>query len=87
VVTPAGAKTTGEGWARLLGVAYAPSVVFFDGPTEVLRIEAYLRPFHFASALDYVSSRAYRKEPSFQRFIQGRAERMRERGETIDLWK
>jgi thioredoxin-related protein len=87
VVTPAGAKTTGEGWARLLGIAYTPSMVFFDGPTEVLRVEAYLRPFHLASALDYVASGAYRKEPSFQRFIQARAERLRERGEAVDLWK
>jgi thioredoxin-related protein len=87
LVTPAGAKTNGEAWARALGVAYTPSVLFFDGPTEVLRVEAYLRPFHFASALDYVSSGAYRKEPSFQRFIQARAERLRERGETVDLWK
>ncbi len=87
VVTPTGAKTTGEGWARLLGIAYTPSMVFFDGPTEVLRVEAYLRPFHLASALEYVASGAYRKEPSFQRFIQARAERLRERGETVDLWK
>lgn len=87
VVTPAGAKTNGEAWARALEIAYTPSVVFFDGPTEVLRVEAYLRPFHLASALEYVSSGAYRKEPSFQRFIQTRAERLRERGETVDLWK
>jgi CelD/BcsL family acetyltransferase involved in cellulose biosynthesis len=50
-------------------------------------VEAYLRPFHLASALDYVSSGAYRKEPSFQRFIQTRAERLRDRGETVDLWR
>jgi len=87
VVTPAGAKTNGEAWARALGIAYTPSVVFFDGTTEVLRVEAYLRPFHLASALEYVSSGAYRKEPSFQRFVQTRAERLRERGETVDLWK
>ncbi len=87
VVTPAGAKTNGEAWGRVLGIAYTPSVVFFDGAREVLRVEAYLRPFHFASALEYVSSGAYREEPSFQRFIQARAERMRERGETVDLWK
>jgi thioredoxin-related protein len=87
VVTPAGAKTNGEGWARTLGIAYTPSMVFFDGPAEVLRVEAYLRPFHLASALEYVSSGAYRKEPSFQRFIQTRAERLRERGTAVDLWK
>ena len=41
--------------------------------TEVFRVEAYVRPFHFASALDYVASGAYRKEPSFQRYLQARA--------------
>jgi thioredoxin-related protein len=87
VITPTGAKTNGEAWARTLGIAYTPSVVFFDGPDEVLRVEAYLRPFHLASALEYVASGAYRKEPSFQRFIQARAERLRQRGETVDLWK
>ena len=68
-------------------VAYTPTIAFFDGGREVFRIEAYLRPFHLASALDYVASRAYRSEPSFQRFLQARAERLREAGATVDLWK
>jgi thioredoxin-related protein len=87
VLTPAGVKTTGEAFARSLGVAYTPTFAFFDGPREIFRIEAYLRPFHVASALDYVATGAYRKEPSFQRFIQARAERLREQGERVDLWQ
>lgn len=78
------AKST---WARELRVAYTPTLVFFDGGKEVFRIESYLRPFHLASALDYVASGAYRKESSFQRYIQARAERLRARGEAVDLWK
>ena len=50
-------------------------------------MDAYLRPFHVASALEYVSSSAYRDEPSFQRFVQARAERLRARGEAVDLWQ
>lgn len=73
-------------WARELRVAYTPTVVFFDRGKEVFRIDAYLRPFHLASALDYVASGAYRKEPSFQRYLQARAERLRGRGEKVDLW-
>jgi hypothetical protein len=61
--------------------------VFFDGGREVFRSEAYLRPFHLASALEYVASRTYRSEPSFQRYVQARAERLRARGENVDLWK
>jgi thioredoxin-related protein len=74
-------------WARELGVAYTPAIVFFDRGKEVFRVDAYLRPFHLASALDYVASGAYRKEPSFQRYLQARAERLRGRGERVDLWK
>ena len=67
--------------ARKLGIAYTPSIVLFDAGKEAFRIEAYVRPFHLAGALDYVASGAYRSEPSFQRFLQARGERMRGRGE------
>lgn len=76
-------KTT---WARELRVAYTPTIVFLDRGKEVFRIDTYLRPFHLASALDYVASRAYRKEPSFQRYLQSRTERLRGRGDKVDLW-
>lgn len=79
--------TPDAGRAHSLRVAYTPSIVFFDGGKEVFRIEAYLRPFHLASALDYVASRAYRGESSFQRYLQARAERLREGGAAVDLWK
>jgi thioredoxin-related protein len=88
ITTPEGRRTTAQAWARELGVTYTPTVVLFDaGGKEVLRIDAYLRPFHLASALDYVASGAYRAEPSFQRYIQSRAEQMRARGERVDLWQ
>jgi len=53
----------------------------------VIRTEAYIRPFHLAGAFAYVSSGEYRNEPSFQRFLQARADRMRKRGQPVDLWK
>ncbi len=88
LTTPAGEALTAQARANALGVTYTPSIVFFaaDG-REVFRIDAYLRPFHLESSLDYVASGAYRDEPSFQRFVQGRAERLRARGATVDLWK
>lgn len=86
LTTTDGRRTTAEAWARELGVTFAPTVVFFDGDgREVFRIDAYLRPFHLASSLDYVASGAYRDEPSFQRYVQGRADRLRARGATVDL--
>jgi hypothetical protein len=33
-----------------------------------------------------VASGAYRSEPSFQRYIQARAERKRAAGERVELW-
>jgi len=65
---------------------YLPSLVFFSGGREVFRTDTYLRPFHIAGALDYVASGSYVREPSFQRFLQARAEEMRARGERVDLW-
>jgi thioredoxin-related protein len=87
VVTPDGKSMSEEQWARQLKVAYTPSLVFFDTRgKEVFRIEAYLKPFHFASGFDYVASGAYRSQPSFQRFIRERAEKIRERGGKVNLW-
>ena len=87
LTAPDGRETTASDWARELKIAFAPTLVFFDRGAEVFRVEAYVRPFHLASALEYVGSRAYRSEPSFQRYVQARADRMRARRETVDLWK
>ena len=87
VVTPRGKTTTVAEWGRELKVDYTPTFVFFDERgAEVFRVEAYLKPFHLASALDYVASGAYRKQPSFQRFIQARAEKIRAAGGRVELW-
>lgn len=87
IVTPAAQKTTVDAWARELKIVYVPTLLFFDASGEIFRVESYTRPFHLASALEYVAGGAYRKEPSFQRFVQSRAERMRAQGQTVDLMK
>jgi len=70
-----------------MSVGEAPTLVLFDAKgQEVLRLEAYFRPFHVAGSLEYVASGAYRTEPSFQRFLQSRADRLRRSGEPVDLW-
>lgn len=84
---PAGKPTTEAAWAKALRITYAPSLVFFEpGGREVFRAEGYLKPFHLASVLEYVAGGAYRQEPSFQRFIQKRAEAMRARGQAVEIW-
>ena len=88
VVTQEGKSATERDWARSLQVINTPSLVFFDaGGKEVFRAEGYVRPFHLASTLDYVASGAYRDEPSFQRFIQKRADALRAAGKKVDLWE
>jgi thioredoxin-related protein len=87
VITPDGRKTTARDWANELGIGYVPSVVVFDAGKEVIRIEAFLKSFHFQSVLDYVSSGAYKKQPSLQRFIRARADTLREQGVAVDIWK
>ena len=87
LVLPDGRRALASAWANELGVGYVPSLVLFDARgREVFRTEAYLRPFHIAGALEYVSSGGYTREPSFQRFLQAKAERMKSRGERVDLW-
>lgn len=87
VRAPNGSEVTTASGTRALKSAYVPALVFLDAHgREVFRTEAYLRPFHLASSLEYVASGAYAREPSFQRFVHARAERMKMRGERVDLW-
>ena len=87
LTTPDGRRSNAEAWGRELGISYTPSVVFFDDRgREVFRLEAYVRPFHFASSFEYVGSGAYRKEPEFQRFLQHRAESLKAGGDEPD-WR
>jgi thioredoxin-related protein len=86
LVTPQGEKVTARQWAEQLNLAYLPAAVLFDADKEVIRIEALLNSFHVQSVLDYVSSGAYRKQPSLQRFVRERADHLREQGITVDLW-
>jgi thioredoxin-related protein len=87
VVTRTGDKLTEGEWARRLGVAYVPTIVFFDAAgKEVFRVDGYLRPFHLESSIEYVASGSYRTEPSFQRYVQQRADRIRKAGGKVQLW-
>ncbi len=87
LVTPDGSRTTAAQWANALGIAYTPTLAFFDGGAkEVFRIEGYVKPFHFASGLDYVASGAFRNQPDFQKFLETRAQRLRARGETVKIF-
>jgi len=87
LTTPAGKTTTARDWADELGIAYTPSVVFFDvSGKEVMRIDAFMKTFHFQSVYAYVLEKAYLDEPEFQRYISARADIIRESGFDTDIW-
>ena len=86
LITPEGERLSSTEWAAKLKVSYAPSMLFFDERgREVFRTEAYLRGFHTHAAMDYVLSGSYQEQPSFQRYVQARADEMEARGIHIDL--
>jgi thioredoxin-related protein len=88
LITPDGRQLATDKWVQEQGIQYAPSMLFIDDSgKEVFRTEAYLRPFHTQSALEYVASGSYRKQPEFQRYIQDRADHLREQGVEVDIWK
>jgi thioredoxin-related protein len=88
LATPDGRRIDAPGWARDLRINLYPTVVFFNAQgQEVFRFDGYLRPFHIESAFDYVGSGAYDREPQFQRFVQARADKLREQGKPADLWR
>ncbi|MBI5936472.1 MAG: thioredoxin fold domain-containing protein [Betaproteobacteria bacterium] len=88
VVTPDGKRTTAREWAKALDVKYAPTIVLFDANgREVIRSEAFFKVFHTQGIFSYVDSGAYKKEPSFQRYLEGRAEAVRQSGKDVDIWR
>ena len=88
IVKPDGQSTRIIDWAKQLDIKYAPSLVFFDAEgAEVFRSDAYLKAFHTQSVMDYVISGAYKTQPNFQRYIDSRADALREQGIEVDLMK
>lgn len=88
LITPQGKATTARAWAKALDIKYAPSIVLFDAKgKEIIRSEAYFKLFHTQGILTYVLSGAYEKEPSFQRYLSAKADRLREQGQDVDIWR
>ena len=86
ITTPSGEKKKINEWARGIDVKYAPSLIFFDTKgMEVFRADAYLKAFHTQTAMDYVTSGSYKTKPNFQRYVDARADHMREQGIEVNL--
>ena len=88
VTTPQGKRMPVRDWVRQLGVNYAPGIVLFDADgKEVIRWESSFRVFHTLGMFDYVASKSYLKEPSFQRFLAAKTEHIREAGLDVNIWR
>lgn len=82
--------------AKKWRVIFTPTMVFFPrdpaavkgnsgGAAEVFRMPGYFKPFHFISMLEYVNEGRYR-DIEFQRFLQERFAKLREKGIDPDVW-
>lgn len=79
-------------------VSFTPTTLFFawdDDATSpesmdqalVFLMPGYFKPFHHLSALEYVASDGYKDEPNFQRWLQAKADHMREQGQEVTIWE
>jgi len=83
--------------ARKWFVNFTPTTLFFtlddpDNPPDNMRdalsflLPGYFKPFHHLSSLEYVATDGYLEQPNFQRWLQAKADHMREQGLDVDLW-
>lgn len=69
VLTPDGKRSTARKWARELGLFYTPSIIFFDEfGKEIIRVDSVVQFYRLRNVLNYITSREYRSEPSYQRW-------------------
>jgi len=80
--------------ARRWGVNFTPTIVFFGNEgeiatkgseAEVMRMPGYFKPFHFISMFEFVRE-GHTAEDNFQRFLQGKFERLEKEGKKPDIW-
>ncbi|MCW9032775.1 MAG: thioredoxin family protein [Rhodospirillales bacterium] len=88
-----GTVTTEKKFARKNGIQFTPTIQFFpmelkegEKKQQVWRLLGYWKPFHFLNSFVYVKDGDYQKEPNFQRWLQARAEKLREEGKEINMW-
>lgn len=81
--------------ARKWFVTFTPTVILVNrrdqgaasmAEAEAFRMPGYFKPFHFLSSLEFAAGDSYRDE-HFQRWLQAKADRMREQGIEVDIWK
>ena len=89
LTAPDGGKVKADAWARDLRVSYTPTIVLLRREAGARCSASTPTCARSMSPRHSSTSRAARtaSEPSFQRFVQARAERLRMKGEIVDLWQ
>ena len=83
---PATADESEAEWAKKMQVSFAPTLIFLDeNGGEFFRADGYLRAFHLDSVLEYAAA-GEAAGPEFQRFLQDRADKIREQGGEVVIW-
>ena len=86
VILPGGERINAAAWAARLGISYMPAWLLTDERGQQrLTIDSFVRAFHFNSALEYVATKAYLRQPEFQRFINERGDRLRSQGYKVQI--
>jgi len=87
IITPAGKKTTASKWYESLNLTYKPAIVFFDKfGKEIIRKDAMFKTFHWYGIMTYVLSGKYQNQPNFQRYLENKADQIREKGVDVNIW-
>jgi|TARA_B110000240_G_C13499297_1_gene453129 thioredoxin-related protein len=78
-------------WVTKNNIFFTPTTLIYTATEsgdvkEVFRMPGYLKPFHYLSSLEYVSTKKY-LEKSFQHYLQEKFNVMRATGETLDVWQ
>lgn len=84
--------------ARKWFVNFTPTTFFFamddpETPPQDMReavaflLPGYFKPFHHLTSLEYVATDGYKEQPNFQRWLQAKADKMREEGKDVIIWE
>jgi len=97
VIDVDGEVTTKKKLAKKYRIQFTPTMQFFEKEQssnsngspqkeEIWRIMGYWKPFHFLNTFVYIQEKGYIEQPSFQRWLQAHAEKLRMQGKEINLW-
>jgi thioredoxin-related protein len=87
-ISPDGKSSNTQEFLEKLDINLSPTLIFFDSNgKEIIRIDSMLKMFHMQSVFEYVTTKAYKEEKEFQRYLTKRSQNIRSKGIDVDIWK